>query len=224
MNPCAKTESSRNFMTFRAELAAAQEILAQEPSKRNKLALKLHLAHVAGKSPLDPEKARNFLALAQAGFYDPHTPLPLLLGNEDPLFGIEPPTDRPVEFAIGQFLASNASPFWEKPIVWLANQDSWKPCFEQPMAFKILRVVRSEDEDEVPFTHFDPTPCLASVYLRREADRNESAFGKKFCLELAGKIEAVISPKAQEKAMLDNFMIQAFGALPVAAKTAKAKA
>ena len=203
-------------LSFYSSLAPLAEQIERAPHLRTPLASDLFIFHLSHYYPDEVEKSKRLMALIEAGIFTPETAIPMTHGAEDPLMGLAPITERPVEFAIGQFLASQGAAHWERVLEELLTRPEWLPCFERPMAFTQLEVLYSSDYDQnEPFTHFQKTPAFASIYLRQEAERKETESMRTACLRLADRIDSALPPHIIARVQIEKIKLDLFGEIPV---------
>lgn len=195
--------------------AFSEALLAASEAPRGPLAdasaQELLSRFILGRPAGDPSKAERFNALCELPNLNPNLAIPLF--DVDPLSGLAPPSERPAEFAISQFLASAGSPAWARCALGLAERSS--PAFERPLLFFKLGVEsldEIEDDDQDPEFEFIFFPAFASGYLRFEATHLPRPIASA-CLELAGALESSMSPSARAAAAAESFTLASLGPL-----------
>lgn len=193
---------------------AALEALANTPAgpAADRAALELLDQFILGRPAGDPGKATRFSALCQSPRLNPNLAIPLF--DHDPLSGLAPPTERPFEFAISQFLASAASPAWAQCVENVARSARLSPALNRPLMFFKLGVESADEMDDNPDPsfHFIFFPSYASGYLRFEASGHAPHVAAA-CVRLAASLERLMSPSARSAAAMESFTVASLGSM-----------
>lgn len=156
----------------------------------------------------DTRKASRFQALCSLPCFNPNLAIPLM--PLDPLSGLEPATERPVEFAISQFLASGGTASWEQCVTAMTGIKGLRPAFDRPLNFLKVILIPSPEGLGEPSLEILRVPAYANGYVRAESP-NLGYGASSACARLAEVIESSMSPASLRLCRPANFKLESFG-------------
>ena len=149
-------------------LERIKEIDVLKEDQKENAVIKVFTDFIQPIPSTNTDKIKLFKILIEKNLISPNTKLPILIGNEDPLIGVLPQEDRPLEFIVGQLLNSKCKDEWISLIKDLVKDKAWKNSFTRLLVFKQLIIVDGSTKAEVPFIAFKEIPSYISLYLKQE--------------------------------------------------------
>lgn len=197
---------------FEAALAAA--IAEPQPHAARSLVDAVVAEFVTSLPPGHPIKASRLAALLDCPFFTANTEIPSQASRDLGSSGLPLHSQRPMAYAICQFLNSNGSLHWRDAIVELAASSQFSAIFDQPLLFVKVEMVGGTRED--PIIHHRSIAAFAHNFLRQEAGvaaeagfpNIEAAFSA-----LSDEIEQMMPPEAKAAAAKEEFILKSFGFL-----------
>lgn len=178
---------------------------------------------VLGLPSCDPRKAARFEALISCKHFNANHRI--VAGAFDPIpqSGLPCPVQRPIEFAICQFLAADADAAWARAITQMAVNPRFDGGFQRPLLFIKALVIDSPllgpsldrlavDESLDPIIHHQQTAVFASTFLIQEAP-NFDPPSRVSIMELVRSIELRMDPQPRALAAQEQFLLSSFGEL-----------
>jgi hypothetical protein len=166
---------------------------------------------VTGISPSDPRKSMRFDALVACRHFDANHPILASAVEHIPHSGVPQPSQRPVEFAICQFLASGADGAWARTVARMAVNPRFDGSLQRPLLFTKALVIEGADGCE-PIIHHQQTTAFATSFLLQEAENFDGA-QRASVLGLARSLSLRMEPQAKTLAAQEQFLLRAFGEL-----------
>lgn len=197
---------------FQAALAAASA--EPQPHLARALVDGVVSQFVCTLPPAHPIKARRLVALLACPLFSANTEIPSQATRDLGTSGLPLHSQRPMPFAICQFLASNGSPHWRDAIIQLADSPQFSTVFGNPLLFMKVEMVGGTPKD--PIIHHRSVPAFAHNFLRQEAGvAAEAGFAdiEAAFVSLAEKIEGMMRPEDKAAAAKEEFILKSFGFL-----------
>lgn len=158
--------------------------------------------------PGDERKAERFVAMTSCEHFDANHRIVCTVMAPLAGAGLPDPVQRPMEFAICQFLSSGGSLAWRRAIMRLAAHPRFDGALQRPLLFTKIMLIDGPDLA----VHHQHVAAFAHTFLLQEAEalafEPEAAHAAR---ELALALEMRMEPEAREAARQEHFMIQSFG-------------
>lgn len=162
-------------------------------------------------APTDAAKAQRFEALSICRHFDANFEIAAGARRAIAQSGLRPHTQRPLEFAIGQFMASGAAQHWAATILRLTADARFSEGLQRPILFTVLDIADAPAGVEPVVTHRE-IPAFAHHFLRQEAQAFTGE--RRDAIELLARaLELRLSQDARRQCAEETFMLAAFGEL-----------